>query len=95
MVIAPNMYRYKQLTQLVWAESRLYTPMYIFQNCVLSRLSDHIDWTSCMYLPQFPRLPFCGLIYMHRYNSFIYDSLGTLLEALVVGGLSKSVEDPQ
>ena len=28
------------------------------------QLSVHTDWISCIYLAQFPRLPFCGLIYI-------------------------------
>ena len=32
------------------------------------------DVPVCIYnLTQYPRLPFCGLIYMYMYNSFIYD----------------------
>ena len=25
--------------------------------------SAHTDWISCIYLAQYPRLPFCGFIY--------------------------------
>ena len=39
----------------------LYT---ILEYSVLARLSAHADWISCMYLAQYPRLPFCGLIYI-------------------------------
>ena len=37
-------------------EANTYT---IFQYSVQARLSARTDWISCMYLPQFHRLPFC------------------------------------
>ena len=52
-----------QLIQPVWAESRasVYT---ILESGVQARLSaSGTDWISCMYLAQYPCLPFCGLIY--------------------------------
>ena len=49
-------------------------PQYtIFQYSVQARLSAHTDWISCsMYLAEYPRLPFCGLIYIQLIH------LGTL-----------------
>ena len=41
--------------------SYLYT---LLEYSVLARLSAHSDWISCLYLAQFPRLLFCGLIYI-------------------------------
>ena len=44
----------------------------ILEYCLLARLSAHTDWISSMYLAQYPRLPFCGLMYIYTYNLFIY-----------------------
>jgi len=44
----------------------------IFQYSVNARLSVHTGWISCMYSVKFPRLPFCGLISIYIYNSFVY-----------------------
>ena len=38
-------------------KSRQYT---LFQYIVQAQLSAHTDWISCMYLGQYPRLPFLG-----------------------------------
>ena len=35
---------------------------------VLARLSVLTNWINCMYLAQFPRLPFCGLLYIKLLN---------------------------
>ena len=54
-------------------KSRQYT---IFQYSVLARLSVHSDWISCMYLAQYPCLPFWGLIYvqlMHLWAEQLYN----------------------
>ena len=62
-----------QLIQWVWAESSV--PVhYTGISSVLARLSAHTDWISCMYLAQYPRLQFCGNIYIHR-TVFIYGVL--------------------
>ena len=36
----------------------------ILEYSVLARLYAHSDWINCMYLAQYPRLPFCGLLYI-------------------------------
>ena len=41
-------------------KSCLYTAL---EYCVLTCLSTHTNWISCMYLAQYPRLPFCRLNY--------------------------------
>ena len=43
-------------------KSRQYTILYTYS--VQAQLSVYSDWISCMYLPQFPRLPFCVFIYL-------------------------------
>ena len=43
------------------SKSRQYT---MFQYSVQAGLSVFTDGISCMYLAQYPRLPFCGLIYI-------------------------------
>ena len=56
--------KYIQLIQSVGMgrKSCLYT---MLEYCVLARLSAHTDWISCMYLAQYPRLPFCVLIHLY------------------------------
>ena len=39
---------------------------------VLARLSAHTNWISCVYLEQYPRLPFCGLIYIYMFHLLFY-----------------------
>ena len=64
--IAP--YTYLQLIQSVWAESLCWNI-----HIVLARLSANTDWISCMYLAQYPRLPFCVLFYIYNlYDFYLY-----------------------
>ena len=68
-------------------KSCLYT---ILEYTELARLSAHIDWISCMYVPymaQFPRLPFCWLIYiqlLHLWSCTYYENLGGLKVVSIV-----------
>ena len=56
--IAQNRYMFRS----IWAESRACT---LYWNILyMARISAHTNWISCMYLAQFPRLPFSGLIYI-------------------------------
>ena len=57
--IEPNTYSWSSC--YMGRKSRQYT---LFQQSVQSRLSVYTDWISCMYLVQYPRLPFCGFIYL-------------------------------
>jgi len=43
----------------------LLTYLHIQFKLIQAQLSAHTDWIRCMYLAQNPRLPFCGLIYVH------------------------------
>ena len=49
----------------IWKKSRV-----ALEYSVMARLSAPTEWISCMCLAQYPRLPFCGVLYLQ----LIYDS---------------------
>ena len=48
---------------------------YLYSSIVYRHDYLSITTGSAVYLSEFPCLPFCGLIYVCRYNSFIYDQI--------------------
>ena len=68
--IAPNTYTADPVS--MGRQSCLYT---MLEYCVLALLSTHTDWISCMYLAQYPRLPFGVLFCIHPFVLCIHPIL--------------------
>jgi len=63
----------------------------ILKHSVLARLSAHTDWISCVYWAPYPRLPLCGLIYIHT----TYSSMTTTHQNMEMSGTRSQSQNPR
>jgi len=73
--IAPN--TYVQLIQSVYGQKVMPVQLYFRPGIKLywRGFLSHTDWISCMYLPQYPRLPFCVLFFIQLIILYGVDSV--------------------
>ena len=75
-----NWGKYLQLIQLVWVSSTLYSSI-VYRHAFLSIATGSAVF---MNLAQYPRLPFCILIYLYQYRLFHSFSLHSLCILLYI-----------